>query len=191
MEPRAAARFVGVTDGSRPVERDDGERGGERRWWWLAVAAIALVVAVVLVRGGGEEEGGPGAVGGTPSLEPADPGQAQEGSVTFGGEPAGPILTGGAVSRHAGEEALGTLVPVDSVIAEGVYWVGEGREGFLLVEPEGVESQVAPGDLVTFRGTVRALDDAIRSAVWGAEAEVRVEAQGGYVAVDELATTRP
>jgi len=184
-----------VTDGTGPIEREPGEpragSGPRRWWWWLVVAAIALLVIVLLVRGGGDEEGGPAGVEGTPSLEPADPAQTQGGSVTVDGEPLGPVIRGGDLADHADEEVLGTLVGVDSVIAEGVYWVGEGREQFLLVEPEGEETQVAPGDLVTFRGTVRELDDDVRGALWGAEAERRVEEQGAYVAVDELAVERP
>lgn len=160
--------------------------GSPRRlWWWLPVVAIALVVAVILVRGGDEGDAPPGAGVETPELEPADPTQTT-GSLTIGGEPAEPLLEGGDMSAHVGEEVVGTVVPVDSLIAEGVLWVGEGRSQVLLVEPEGDVTPAAPGQVATFRGTLRALDDEVRNAVWGAEAEPRIEAQGVYVAVEEL-----
>jgi hypothetical protein len=159
-----------------------------RIWWWLPVLAIAVVVAVILVRGaGGEEEGGPAAVPETPSLEPVEPGAAGAGSITFGAEPAEPLLERGDLSGRVGEEVVGTLVPVDSVIAQGVLWVGEGRAQLLVVEPEDEETPVAPGDRVTFRGRLAELDDETRNAVWGAEAEPRIEAQGVYAEVDQLA----
>jgi hypothetical protein len=165
--------------------------GGSRRvWWWLPVLAIAIVVAVILVRGGDEPQG-PAAVPETPSLEPADPGEAESGSITFGGEPAGPLLERGELADRAGEEVLGTLVPVDSIIAEGALWVGEGRAQVLLLEPEDDATPVQPGELVTFQGTLRRLDDETRNAVWGAEAERRIEAQGVYVEVGELAVGEP
>lgn len=161
--------------------------GGPRRlWWWLPVVAIALVVAVILVRGGDEGEAPQGAGVETPELEPADPIQAETGSITIDGEPAEPLLERGDLSARVGEEVIGTVVPVDSLIAEGVLLVGEGRSQVLLVEPEGDLTPVAPGEVATFRGTLRALDDEVRNAVWGAEAEPRIEAQGVYVAVEEL-----
>lgn len=172
--------MTGRTDGAGPPPG----RRGTRLWWWVPVAVLAVVVAVILVRGGGDDDG-PGTVPDTPSLEPARPEQ-EPGAMTIGGEPARPLLEIGDLSPRAGEEVLGTLVPVDSTIAQGVFWVGEGRAQILLLEPEDDSSTVAPGELVTFRGRLRELDDEARNAVWGAEAEPRIEAQGVYVAVDEL-----
>jgi hypothetical protein len=178
-------------DGPPPAGgRGGGGSSSMRLWWWLPVLVIAIVVAVILVRGGDDAEQ-PGAGPDTPSLEPVEPGGAGTGSMTIGGEPAAPLLEALDLSGHAGEEVIGTLVPVDSVIAQGVLWVGEGRAQILLLEPEDEATPLAPGDVITFRGTLQALDDETRDAVWGAEIEDRLESQGVYVAVDELAVGAP
>jgi hypothetical protein len=182
----------GRTDNGTGTRPAGGRRGGAgRAWWWIPVAAIAIVVAVLLLRGGGEEQDGPEAVPRTPSLEPAQPGEAQTGSITIGGEDAAPMLEAGGLGDRAGEEVIGTLVPLDSVIADGVYWIGEGRAQMLLVEPEGQGRRLAEGDQLTFTGTLQPLDDEISAAVWGVEAERRLEEQGVYIEVDDLAVEPP
>ena len=178
-------------DGAGENGRPGG--GGRGRWWWWAlVALLALLVVFLFVRGGGGGEGGdadrePGSEVTTPSLEPIDEPESGAAGLTIGGEAAEPLLHGGNLSEHVGEDVLGTAVVVDSVIAEGVYWVGEGRAQILLVAPEGQAPPIAPGNRVTFRGTLRELDDETRDAIWGAEAERTVEGQGAYVALAEIA----
>lgn len=177
-------------NGTGPDSAGARRSGAGRAWWWVPVAVIAVVVAVLLLRGGEEEEG-PAAVPQTPSLEPAQPGEAETASITIGGEDAAPMLQAGGLGDRAGEEVIGTLVPLDSVIADGIYWIGEGRAQMLLVEPEGQERRVAEGDRLTFTGTLQPLDDEIMAAVWGVEAERRLEEQGVYVEVDDVAVEPP
>ncbi|HVM16975.1 MAG TPA: hypothetical protein VM290_05300 [Gaiellaceae bacterium] len=178
-------------DGSGELERQPQRGGGAGRWWWwVLVALIALLVVFLFVRGAGGDEPReePGAEVTTPSLEPVDADElAETESLTIGGEPGEPLLERGPLGEHVGGEVLGTNVLVDSVIAEGVFWVGEGRAQLLLVAPEGEAPPIAPGDRVTFRGTLRALDDETRDAIFGAEAERTVESQGAFVDVSEIA----
>jgi hypothetical protein len=170
---------------------DRGRGPGGTRWWWLVVAALALVVVALLVRGGGEDDGAvPTTAPETPSLEPADPGSdADEGSMTVGGEDVLRAGGDGDLGGHVGEEVVGDRVPVASAVAEGMFWVGDADGAAFLVVTDGTGPALTPGDAVSFRGTIRRLDDEIRGAVSGADA-TRLERQGAYVEVEELERMR-
>jgi hypothetical protein len=146
---------------------------GRRRpspWWWLVLAVlVAVLIGLVVWGGAGDDE---------PAATPRE-------FVTVGGEPLlgrpDPDLT-----PFIGEEVLGANIPVEGVIAEGVFWAGAGRELVLVVEPEDDTTPVAPGDRVSIRGRIAELDDDIRVIAIG-EHEERLDRQGAYVAADDVA----
>jgi hypothetical protein len=160
--------------------RPAGDRPPRR--WWLAVAILGITVFVLLGRDWGDDEQALGEPAQTPALEPAPAEQAVEaGSLTAAGDD---LFAADDLGAYTREEAIGTEVPVHSIVSETAFWVGpDDRRRVLVVVVDGDAADLEAGDIVTFTGTVRlpVEEEELRAA---ADRE-RLERQGAVIHVEQ------
>ncbi len=129
----------------------------------VAVAAVAVAVATFLA-----------------SSPPSE--------LSLGEEPAFPFRQD-TLAAHAGDEAVGDDVQVESVPANEAFWVGRNQHDRILVHLVGEgESpiKVVPGQRVSFEGRVLVLGEGTlnHSEITEQEGITKLQQQGHYIEVD-------
>lgn len=195
-EPAAGTPADPAAEAAASSEGPAGVPGRRRRrppWWvfgLLLLAAAATVAIVLLTRGGGgpsdtrpdgkqrEDKAG---VGTARNLEP--------GVIrTTEGDRLLPPPDDGSLDEFDGAKVLAHAVTVESVESAEGFWIGE-PEARVFVLVKGAEANgalgVSPGDEVTFRGKLRAVEesDLDRFGVSSAGGADLLLEQGHYVKV--------
>lgn len=170
----------------------------------LALLAIGLILFFVL-RGGDDDDASTTSTDSTSTTsattaasdggETTTPvgggaGPAGAGTIsTSGGEAVLPLPSGGLES-FSGEDVSGSSVPVESVVSDEGFWVGESTADRVFVQLDiSGESpfQVEAGQAVTLEGVVTALEsDAASVGVTDEEGSSQLTSQGQYIVVSEL-----
>lgn len=182
-----------------------GESPQRKKPWWLLLLALALIalVAFLVTRGGGDDadgtasqqeaaedadgtaggDEGAGGAGGNPDVQP--------GKITAGGATVYPLSEGLTVGDYDGQKVVGKGVPVESVVADEGFWVGQSADDriFVLLTDADAESapEIQPGDTIDFKGEVVAHGDdfAQRVGVEGNEGAQRLNALAGHVEISQ------
>jgi hypothetical protein len=194
------------TTGAVPV----GEKPAGRKWLLPLLLGLLLLIALLflLSRCGGDDDSAQPGAGVSPSAAApsaatttsaaalpstaagaGQPGAGQQGTLVAGG--ANLLGAGGAanLSAHAGEQATGTAVQVQSVPADEGFWAGTSASDRVWVQLTNTNGEsaykVKEGDLVNFTGTVTraAAGFAAKAGVTAAEGADQLTEQGHYVSV--------
>lgn len=197
---------------ARSNHEEDRRRGGGVPWWvWLlGLAAIGLVLFMVFAGGDamdgdadstgttseGTDSTGTGA-GETDTRDADADGTATGGTATDGTlSAAGMNLlsassSGGDLAQYEGESVEGRAVPVESVVSDEGFWVGNSTEERLFVFLD-LEDESGPdvdaGDMVDLSGTVTATPDGFAESlgVTDEEGALQMEQQGNYIEATQI-----
>lgn len=199
---------------ARPVTRSDRSAWDRLGWlpWVLLVAAVVAAV-VLLAPDGRDEDAAPSAeqVPSAPQPEttPGERGDAVAGTegddaasaerqledppqtdslTTEDGRALLPLPEGDDLSTFADARVQARSLTVQSVVADGLIWVGQDEDDRVLVRLDG-GADVEAGTLVTFTGTVVPLDDDTRQAVGDDDGAELLERQGHYVRAEDVETS--
>jgi hypothetical protein len=164
------------TSGGEPPQRN-------RFPWWLValgVVLVALVATLALRDGDGDTtapeqevaedaegttaddgeaaEGQEGADGPDGEADGADDTAAmadvRPGTISAGGATVYPLQTDLTVADYDGVDVTGRSVPVESVVTDTGFWVGESDEDRIFVLVTGSAIDLEPGDTIDFEGVV-------------------------------------
>jgi hypothetical protein len=85
----------------------------------------------------------------TPVLEDVRPG-----TITAGGATVYPLQTDLTVADYDGVDVTGRAIPVESVVTDTGFWVGESDDDRIFVLVTGSAIDLEPGDTIDFEGVV-------------------------------------
>lgn len=198
--------------GSRTLGEDESNRHGGAGCLLplLGLLLLAAVVVVLVLVLGGDDEGdtssttpATGSVTTTSSQEPTPDGAAADATTQAGGASASAVsgsvvagdaillpLPGGGLSTYDGQDVTGTSVPVESVVSDEGFWVGESQEERLFVQLNvSGESpfKVTKGQTVTLHGKLTPLQgDPMSVGVTDAEGASQLRSEGSYILAGSL-----
>ena len=170
----------------RYVERRRPRRARTPWWvWLLALLAIGLIAFMVL-QGLGDDTGTDTSASGDTG------GAAAEGTVTVGGTDLFSLAGDPeALGNYEDEAVEATSVPVESVVADEGFWIGETDQERLFVFLNLTDEsgpQIDEGDTVSFSGTTRPLpvDFEQRFGLTPDDGIEQLTEQGHYIEVTDI-----
>ena len=191
--------------GSRPVRSEEHKRrGGGCLLPLLGLLLLAAVIVVLFLLLRGDDDSSTDST--TPAGETtssvsqsADGGAPSAGASASGGEAAGTVDAGGTallpvpqsgLAAYSGQDVTGTSVPVESVVSDEGFWVGESQQDrvFVQLDVSGESPfKVTAGQTVSFAGVLRELSgDPLTVGVTDPEGASMLKQQGQYIVASQL-----
>ena len=172
-----------------------GRRGGGFPIWLGIILLVILgVVLWLFLKGDAFNTGSTGTTAGGQTTGQAGGGSTgqETAQITVGGDDLLALAGDGNASLvdREGDEVTATGVTVQSVVADGVMWVGTDADHRVLVVTTSGTS-VGAGDRVSFHGTLQPLpiDFADRYDISSSDDATLLTAQGHYVQAGDVSVT--